>query len=43
VAEFSATLKPFPARLLPASTLEDFTAVEARLKRQVDELAAGHE
>jgi hypothetical protein len=43
VAEFSATLKPFPTRLLPAGTLEDFTAVEARLKRQVDELTAGHE
>jgi hypothetical protein len=43
VAEFSATLKPFPTALLRPGTLEGFTAVEARLKRQVDELAAGHE
>jgi hypothetical protein len=43
VPAFSATLKPFPARVLWAGSLEGFTDVEAGLKRQVDQLAAGKE
>jgi pSer/pThr/pTyr-binding forkhead associated (FHA) protein len=43
VAEFSATLKPLPTALLPAGTLDGFTAVEANLQRQVDQLATRKE
>jgi hypothetical protein len=43
VAEFPATLKPFPTTLLPTDRVEQLRAVEADLKRQVDALVATHE
>jgi hypothetical protein len=39
VPDFSATLKPFPARWLPTATMEEFGLVEDDLKTQVDALA----
>jgi len=43
VAEFSGTLKPYPAALLPTGRVERLGADEVDLKRRVDALVATHE
>jgi hypothetical protein len=40
VPEFAGVLKPLPARMLPAGTVESFARVGQDLKEQVDELAS---